>query len=168
MLTEGNRYPFTTLREEMHLLSAIAHSETRLPCLLWNHDRTVLQVDGSPLIIGAIRHMASSLLDRARNIITSLCEGVDMSAYDECLKSRLDPHNPTLWPKDPLRETAHGYSFIQDPNNPFLAFRDVLLKNFHDDSDIFDKYHVRVESKVVFKQGQSDSWDVSSHSNICS
>jgi hypothetical protein len=27
---------------------------------------------------------------------------------------------------------------------------------------------VRVESKVVFKQGQSDSWDVSSHSNICS
>jgi hypothetical protein len=89
MLTEGNWYPFTMLREEIHLLSAIAHSETRLPCLLWNHNRTVLQVDGSPLIIGAIRHMASSLLCQAQNIITSLCEGVNMSAYNKCLKTQI-------------------------------------------------------------------------------
>lgn len=122
MLTEGNWYPFTMLREEMHLLSAIAHSETRLPCLLWNHEHTVLQVDGSPLIIGAIQHMTSSLLCQARNIITSLCEGVDTSAYDECLKTPFDPNNPTQWPKDPLRNTTPSYSFIQDPDNPFLAF----------------------------------------------
>jgi hypothetical protein len=77
-----------------------------------------------------------------------------MSAYDQYLKTQLDPDNPTQWPKDPLRNTTPGYSFIQDPNNPFLAFWDVLLRNFHNNLDIFDKYHVRVELKEVFKQSK--------------
>jgi hypothetical protein len=49
----------------MHLLSAIAHLETQLPYLLWNHECTILQVNGSPLIIGAIQHTASLLLCQA-------------------------------------------------------------------------------------------------------
>lgn len=35
----------------------------------------------------------------------------------------------------------------------FMAFQDVLLMNFHNDLDIFDKYYVRDELKIVFKQG---------------
>jgi hypothetical protein len=55
--------------------------------LLWNHECTILQVNGSPLIIGAIQHMASLLLCQAWNITTSLCKGINMSAYDQCLKT---------------------------------------------------------------------------------
>ncbi|KAG2111477.1 hypothetical protein DEU56DRAFT_919982 [Suillus clintonianus] len=158
MLTEGERYPFTTLREEMHLLSSIAHSETRLPCLLWNTERTVLQVDGSPLIISAIRDMVHSLISRANTLIVSLCEGVDMKDFDQCLKTHLDPLEPGKWPKDPLRNNTPGYSFIQDPQNPFKAFQALLLQRFYDTPEIFNKYHVRQPSRTVFKQASVARW----------
>lgn len=156
MLTEGKRYPFTTLREEMHFLSAMAHSETRLPNLLWNDTHTVLQVDGSPLIISAIRDMVKSLLIRADEIIASLCESVDMSDYDDCLERHLNVQDPAHWPKDPLRKQDDGYSFIQDPDNPFKALQEGLLKGMFQDLNVFDKYHVWEGTRSVFKQGDAD------------
>ncbi|KAG2136422.1 hypothetical protein DEU56DRAFT_756330 [Suillus clintonianus] len=141
VLTEGHRYPFTTLREEMHLLSAMAHSETRLPSLLWNEDHTVLQVDGSPFIVASLRDMIRAQLARANELLESLCEGLDMKDYDACLKKHLDPKNATHWPRDPLRKQTDGYSFLSDTDNPFRAFQSDLMKQIVETPDIFEKYH---------------------------
>jgi len=138
----------------MHFLSAIAHSETRLPNLLWNDTHTVLQVDGSPLIISAIKDMVKSLLARANQLIALLCEGVDMTDYDRCLEKHLNVQEASHWPKDPLRKHDDGYSFIQDPGNPFQAFQEVLLRGMFQDPNIFDKYHVWEGTCSVFKQGK--------------
>ncbi|KAG1717477.1 hypothetical protein EDB19DRAFT_1839907, partial [Suillus lakei] len=156
LLTEGSRYPFTTLREEMHQLSAMAHSETRLPCLLWNEDHTVLQVDGSPLIISSIRDMVKALLCHADQLIIKLCEGADMSAFDQCLKKHLNLKDPSLWPKDPLRNQTPRYSFVTDPDNPFQALQVCLLAHFGSDMDMFQKFHVvNKNGEIIFKQA---SW----------
>ncbi|KAG0694309.1 hypothetical protein DFH29DRAFT_1006446 [Suillus ampliporus] len=159
ILSEGHRYPFTTLREEMHLLSALAHSETRMPCLLWNDNHTVLQVDGSPLIISLIRDMVKALLARANQLVLSLCEGVDMSNYDDCLKKHLNPKDPSQWPKDPLRKQSDKYSFLIDETNPFCAFQEQLLTNFFATEQVFLKYHVFDDQlNPVFKQASVASW----------
>ncbi|KAG1722151.1 hypothetical protein EDB19DRAFT_1835138 [Suillus lakei] len=147
------QYPFTMLREEMHLLSSIAHSETRLPCLLWNAEHMVLQVDGSPLIISAIRDMVNLLMHHTNALIMLLCEGVDMADFNQCLKTHLDPKEPCKWPKDPLHNNTPSYSFIQDPDDPFKAFQDHLLQSFYDEPQILNKYHVRQPTGTVFKQG---------------
>ncbi|KAG2038742.1 hypothetical protein BDR03DRAFT_1009494 [Suillus americanus] len=160
ILSEGSRYPFTTLREEMHLLSALAHSETHMPCLLWNDDHTVLQVDGSPLTISLIRDMVKALLSRANQLLASLCEGVDMTGYDECLKTHLNPRDPSQWPKDPLRKQSDKYSFLTDENNPFLALQSVLLSKFFSTEHIFHKYHVWNEDGPIFKQAAVAAWFV--------
>ncbi|KAG1863906.1 hypothetical protein F4604DRAFT_1929027 [Suillus subluteus] len=158
ILSEGHRYPFTTLREEMHLLSALAHSETRMPCLLWNDNHTVLQVDGSPLAISLIRDMVKALLHRADQLLLSLCEGIDMSSYDECLNKHLNPKDPSLWPKDPLRKQSDKYSFLNDENNPFMALQSLLLTKFFDNEDVFHKYHVWTEDGPIFKQAAVATW----------
>ncbi|KAG1744247.1 hypothetical protein EDB19DRAFT_1827127 [Suillus lakei] len=141
------------LEQMVSLHNAEGGDAPGLPCLLWNMEHTVLQVDGSPLIISAIRDMVNSLIHRANTLITLLCEGVDMANFGQCLKTHLDPKEPLKWPKDPLHNNTPGYSFIQDPDNPFKAFQDHLLQSFYDKPQIFNKYHVHQPTRMVFKQG---------------
>ncbi|KAG1763536.1 hypothetical protein EDD22DRAFT_952264 [Suillus occidentalis] len=130
------------LREEMHMLSAMAHSETQLPCLLWNNDHSVLQVDGSPLVISHIRDMVKALLARADQLILSLCEGTNMTAFDTCIKDSINVKDPSRWPKDPLRNQTPGYSFLTDPDNPFYVLQSSLLAQFGATIEMFDKFHL--------------------------
>ncbi|KAG1800723.1 uncharacterized protein BJ212DRAFT_1305197 [Suillus subaureus] len=103
ILTEGKQYPFTTFCKEMHFLSAIAHSKTRLPNLLWNDTHTVLQVDGSLLIVSTIRDMVKSLLAHTNQLIVLLSEGINLANYDQCLKKHLNARISQIGLRTPSR-----------------------------------------------------------------
>lgn len=117
---------------------------------------TILQVNGSLLVISNIKDMIHTQLAHANQMLESLCEDMDMLEYDICLKKHLDPIDPAGWPKDPLHKHTHKYSFINYPDNPFFAFKHDPMRKIVESPQIFETYHI-VDSNgyILFKQGKS-------------
>lgn len=110
-LTEGRPTPFNSIREIMHLASAIAATEDRIAHLVWQDDN-VFEYNGHSFTVDGFRKgIVAMVEDTERFFAEEVLMGLDLSDFG-CEWDHI---------VDTLTYDEPDYNFLIDPANPFLA-----------------------------------------------
>jgi hypothetical protein len=132
-LTDGTEGVFTSLMQEFHLLSALSYRVKRLPRFSWNHNYSVVSMDGYPITMSDLQEFPTKLLKEADVRLHVALQGLKFRDFDKIIAECLRSDNPKKWIKDDLRNQEPGYSFLTDTRNSFHLVKDWFLKELMDE-----------------------------------
>jgi hypothetical protein len=150
ILTEKKPTMFNILREQMTMISTLAHLHPGLPIFSWDVTMQNLSIDGRVLSLTKFVDSMHSVID---NISARLHRVFRGHGYDDIMQyidSRLDPADPERWFRDRPQCVAIGTSIFSEPDNGFQPYRLRLLRSMSDDHAFF----IRIEGELVAKAGK--------------
>lgn len=134
--------PFGALQSLKHVIQHYAQTTMGLPRVHWtteNCDR--VQLDSHIVRMEDIQSMVADLLKETKDLIfNKVLMGVSLEdiGYD------FGPDTPVV---DALPRTSPGYSFLNDPLNPFLAMDSLLAKAFLSHPKVKGYFHTGIDSE---------------------
>jgi hypothetical protein len=158
-LTEGAQNQFTSLMQEFHLVASLCYKVKNLPRFTWNHNFTIVTIDGFPIAMKDLKAFPKCVLQEAERRLQVALQGLTFPDFDKVVNDCLEHEAVGNWIKDDLRNRDPGYSFISDTRNPFQSFSETLLRAMMDEDNnprVASRFFVRsLDGKVHFKRGQS-------------
>lgn len=122
---EGRYTAFNSIRQVMHLASAIAYGTSGMPQIEWlddEHNRA--SINGKAVELNDIQNFVQDRVEAAKTVLEKeILLGHDFEEFGFTSAKTVDV----------LRNTKIGYSFIDSEDNGFIKFTDKLMKKLLDD-----------------------------------
>ncbi|KAJ3846669.1 hypothetical protein EV368DRAFT_88690 [Lentinula lateritia] len=155
-LTDGHPVLFTTLRQNMNFLRALANRQQGLARFNWNIERTVISIDGFPIAVSSFINGIHTTIQNVTSQIDKLFRGCP---YDDILQLIDDAMIPAhsgqpQWFRDRPTEDKIRYSFFEEAENGLLGLRPRLLNHLIQDPRLF----TTVDEKLIPKNGAILRW----------
>jgi len=144
---------FNILREQMAMISTLAHLHPGLPLFSWDVTMQNLSIDGHVLPMKKFVKSIHDIIERIATLLRQVFRGHDYEDILQFIDSRLDPKDPERWFRDRPQCVAIGTSIFNENDNGFRKYRHRLLKVMSDDPTFF----VRVDQELVPKRGKHSS-----------
>ncbi|KAJ3803956.1 hypothetical protein F5876DRAFT_84042 [Lentinula aff. lateritia] len=150
-LTDGHPVLFTTLRQNMNFLRALASRQQGLARFSWNIERTVISIDGFPI---AVSSYISGVHNTVKNVTTQIDHLFRGCPYSDILQLIEDAMVPAQsgqprWFRDRPSGDKIRYSFFEEPENGLQELRPRLLNHLIEDPKLF----TAVDEKLIPKNG---------------
>ncbi|KAJ3870944.1 hypothetical protein F5051DRAFT_446885 [Lentinula edodes] len=155
-LTDGHSVLFTTLRQNMNFLRALASRQQGLARFNWNIERTVISIDGFPIAISSFINGIHTTIQNVSSQIEQLFRGCP---YEDILQLIDDAMVPAhsgqpRWFRDRPTEDKIRYSFFEEAENGLVDLRPRLLNYLVEDPKLF----TTVDEKLIPKNGAILKW----------
>ncbi|KAJ3846448.1 hypothetical protein EV368DRAFT_89011 [Lentinula lateritia] len=155
-LTDGHPVLFTTLRQNMNFLRALASRQQGLARFSWNIERTVISIDGFPI---AVSSYISGVHNTVKNVTTQIDHLFRGCNYSDILQLIDDAMVPAQsgqprWFRDRPTGDKIRYSFFEEPENGLQELRPRLLNHLIEDPKLF----TAVDEKLIPKNGAILKW----------
>jgi len=148
---EGRYTAFNSIRQVLHLASAIAYGTSGMPQIEWlDDDHVKASINGKAVELNDIQKFVLDRVDAAKTVLEKeilLGHKFEEFGYT-CVKIM-----------DVLRNTQIGYSFIDSGDNGFVKFKDKLMEMLLNDPLIKPQFvkHVR-GGKVEWNKDGFNRW----------
>ncbi|KAF8830860.1 hypothetical protein HHX47_DHR2000766 [Lentinula edodes] len=155
-LTDGHPVLFTTLRQNMNFLRALASRQQGLARFSWNIERTVISIDGFPI---AVSSYISGVHNTVKNVTTQIDHLFRGCPYSDILQLIEDAMVPAQsgqprWFRDRPSGDKIRYSFFEESENGLQELRPRLLNHLIEDPKLFTV----VDEKLIPKNGAILRW----------
>ncbi|KAJ3924737.1 MAG: hypothetical protein NXY57DRAFT_1044686, partial [Lentinula lateritia] len=155
-LTDGHPVLFTTLRQNMNFLRALASRQQGLARFSWNIERTVISIDGFPI---AVSSYISGVHNTVKNVTTQIDHLFRGCPYSDILQLIEDAMVPAQsgqprWFRDRPSGDKIRYSFFEESENGLQELRPRLLNHLIEDPKLF----TAVDEKLIPKNGAILRW----------
>ncbi|ESK91142.1 dna helicase, partial [Moniliophthora roreri MCA 2997] len=156
-LTETNTTLFTTLRQNMMLLKALARRQQGIARFNWNHDMTVLSIDQWPIRVADFINGVKSSIASVREGIKRLFRGCKYDDLEKHIEEGMvpDASGQPKWFTDSPQENRCRYSFFEEESNGFLDQRDRLLNHLVNDDKLFTTV---ADMPIIPSKGAIHEW----------
>ena len=134
-LTEGAQNQFTSLMQEFHLVASLCYKVKNLPRFAWNHNFTIVTIDGFPITMKDLKVFLKLVLQEAERWLQVALQGLTVPDFDKVVNDCIGSEAVGNWIKDDLHNRDPGYSFISDARNPFQSFSETLLRAMMDEDN---------------------------------
>ena len=159
ILTERYQNQFMSLMQDFHLVSSLSYKVKNLPRFAWNHNYTVVSIDGFPIAMKDFKSFPGRMLKESERRLQVALQGLSFPDFDKVIDACVNSEDVQNWIKDDLRNREPGYSFLTDPRNPFQSFSETLLRAIMDEDnnpELARRFFVRsLDGKVHLKRGET-------------
>ncbi|KAJ3871133.1 hypothetical protein F5051DRAFT_446582 [Lentinula edodes] len=155
-LTDGHSVLFTTLRQNMNFLRALASRQQGLARFNWNIERTVISIDGFPVAVSSYINGVHKTLENVALQIKHLFRGCPYADILELIDNAMIPaqSGQPRWFRDRPTQDKIRYSFFEETENGLRDVRPRLLNHLIEDPKLF----TAVDEKLVPKNGAILKW----------
>jgi superfamily II DNA helicase RecQ len=122
---EGQYTPFNSIRQVLHLASAIAYSTSGMPQIEWlDDDHNRASINGKAVELDDIKNFVQDRVKAAKTVLENeILLGHDVKEFGYTSAKIVDvSRNPRI-----------GYSFIDSEDNDFVKSKDKLMEKLLDD-----------------------------------
>ncbi|KAJ3871158.1 hypothetical protein F5051DRAFT_446546 [Lentinula edodes] len=155
-ITDGYPVLFTTLRQNMNYLRALASRQQGLARFNWNIERTVISIDGFPIAVSSYIRGVHDTIKSVNSQIDRLFRGCLYSDILQLIDDAMVPAQTgqPRWFRDRPTVDKIRYSFFEEAENGLLDLRPRLLNHLIDDPKLF----TAVDAKLIPKNGAILKW----------
>ncbi|KAJ3878219.1 hypothetical protein F5051DRAFT_439914 [Lentinula edodes] len=155
-LTDGHTVLFTTLRQNMNFLRALASRQQGLARFNWNIERTVISIDGFPIPVSSYINGVHNTIKNVSSQIDHLFRGCNYSDILQLIDDAMVPaqSGQPRWFRDRPTGDKIRYSFFEEPENGLQEHRPRLLNHLIEDPKLF----TAVDEKLIPKNGAILKW----------
>ncbi|KAF5351279.1 hypothetical protein D9757_014549 [Collybiopsis confluens] len=140
-VSEGSQTLFNSLRQTLHLLSALAYRQQGMARFIWSRDRRTLSIDGFPVHIPTfLNNVRQTLVDVTKQI-KELFRGFDMDSILVHIDQSMvpDESGQSKWFIDQISNDDERYSFINEDRNGLNSGHRLFLQFLLDYSGLFHR-----------------------------
>jgi RecQ family ATP-dependent DNA helicase len=148
---EGRYTAFNSIRQVLHLASAIAYGTSGMPQIEWlDDDHVKASINGKAVELDDIQRFVLDRVEAAKTVLEK----------EILLGHKFEEFGYTCGKiMDMLRNTQIGYSFIDSGDNGFVKFKDKLMEMLLNDSLIKGQFIKRVRGgKVEWNKDGCKRW----------
>ncbi|GAW09724.1 dna partial [Lentinula edodes] len=155
-LTDGYPVLFTTLRQNMNFLRALASRQQGLARFNWNVERTVISIDGFPIAVSSYIRGIHTTIKTVTSQIDHLFRGCRYSDILQLIDDAMVPaqSGQPRWFRDRPTADKIRYSFFEEAENGLQELRPRLLNHLIEDPQLF----TAVDDKLIPKNGAILRW----------
>lgn len=163
LLRTNTPFPFNTICEVKATLSRCINGAPKAPNVILSNSRKIVEVGGNPIDILKMQQGIPNMCNDLDKMFVDLCCGFIFEEFEKVVQGAFDAHNTDIHIKDNLRETTPGYSFFEDPRNPFAEYRDLLFnaimdRNFNTFTHERPLYREGADGELHFEQSEVRKW----------
>lgn len=150
-LTDGHPVLFTTLRQNMNFLRALASRQQGVARFNWNIERTVISIDGFPIAVSSYIRGVHNTVNNVASQIDHLFRGCPYSDILQLIDDAMVPaqSGQPRWFRDRPTADKIRYSFFEEAENGLQELRPRLLNHLIEDPKLFTV----VDEKLIAKNG---------------
>ena len=140
-IKEGRYTAFNSIRQVLHLASAIAYGMSGMPQIEWlDDDHKKASINGKAVELDDIKRFVLNRFEAAKTVLEKeILLGHEFEEFGHtCAKTM-----------DILRNTEIGYSFIDSNDNDFVKFKNKLMKTLLNNSLIKEQFVKCVRGKKI-------------------
>ncbi|KAJ4493425.1 hypothetical protein C8J55DRAFT_484850 [Lentinula edodes] len=155
-ITDGYPVLFTTLRQNMNYLRALASRQQGLARFNWNIERTVISIDGFPIAVSSYIRGVHDTIKTVTSQIDHLFRGCPYSNILQLIDEAMVPaqSGQPRWFRDRPTADKIRYSFFEEAENGLQELRPCLLNHLIEDPLLF----TAVDDKLIPKNGAILQW----------
>ncbi|KAJ3858461.1 hypothetical protein EV359DRAFT_68999, partial [Lentinula novae-zelandiae] len=155
-ITDGHPVLFTTLRQNMNFLRALASRQQGLARFNWNMERTVISIDGFPIAVSSYIRGVHDTIKTVTSQIDHLFRGCPFSDILQLIDDAMVPtqSGQPRWFRDRPTADKIRYSFFEEAENGLQELRPRLLNHLIEDPQLF----TAVDDKLIPKSGAILRW----------
>jgi hypothetical protein len=150
-IKEGQYTAFNSLRQVMHLASAIAYSTSGMPQIEWlDDDHNKASINGKAVELDDIKNFVHNRAEAVKTVLEKeVLLGHDFEDFGYTSAKIMDVfRNPRI-----------GYSFIDSEDNGFVKFKDELMEELLNDPLVKQQFVKRVRGgRVEWNKDGCKTW----------
>ena len=140
-IKEGQYTAFNSIRQVLHLASAIAYGMSGMPQIEWlDDDHIKASINGKAVELDDIKRFTFNRVEAAKTLLEKeILFGHEFEKF-----GRTDAKTVDI-----LQNTKIGYSFIDSKDNGFVTFKDKLMEKLLNDPLIKGQFIKRVRGRRI-------------------